>query len=59
MNKEEARKIAVNLLMTIFENDMKAIATVVTAQADDNWEPVKEALDTLAKFAIKLKDNIA
>lgn len=54
----ESLKTATNLLKHVFSEDMVAVATLVTAEAEKNPEPAIHGLESLIKFAQKLLEEL-
>ena len=57
-NRAEKRKIAVNLLATIFEKDLECLGVIHTAEALEDWKLIAQALDEVSTFIDNLKTEI-
>jgi hypothetical protein len=56
--RAEKRKIAVNLLATIFEKDLECLGIIHTAEALEDWKLIAQALDDVSTFIDNLKTEI-
>jgi hypothetical protein len=56
--RAEKRKIAVNLLATIFEKDLECLGIIHTAEALEDWKLIAKALDDVSTFIDNLKTEI-
>jgi hypothetical protein len=56
--RAEKRKIAVNLLATIFEKDLECLGIIHTAEALEDWKLIAQALDEVSTFIDNLKTEI-
>ena len=55
---DDALKIATNLLKHVFDGDMTAIATLITAEAEKNPSAAIHGLENLIDFATKLLNEL-
>ena len=56
--RAEKRKIAVNLLATIFEKDLECLGIIHTAEAREDWEFIAKALEEVSTYIDNLKTEI-
>jgi len=56
--RAQKRKIAVKLLAKIYEDDIECLAAIHTAEADENWGLICNALESTAMFITELKRAI-
>lgn len=56
--EEKALNIAVRFLLKVFDGDMIANATLVTAEAEGNIEPILHGLESTKKLCDKLIKSI-
>ena len=56
--RAQKRKIAVKLLAKIYEDDLKCLATIHTAEANEDWGMIYRALESTEMFVNELKRTI-
>lgn len=56
--KKELLRTAERFLTTVYKDDIIAIATIVTAVAEDDVETVVDFLKEIEKFTGKLRDEL-
>jgi hypothetical protein len=56
--RAQKRKIAVRLLTKIYDDDLECLASIHTAEANEDWGLISKALDAVAAFVIELKRAI-
>ena len=56
--RAEKRKIAVNLLATIFEKDLECLGIIHTAEAREDWGFIAKALEEVSTYIDNLKTEI-
>jgi hypothetical protein len=52
------RKIAVKLLAKIYDEDIECLASIHTAEANEDWVVIINALESVATFITELKRAI-
>ena len=55
---EEALKTATNLLKHVFNGDVSAVATLITAEAEKDPSAAIHGLESLISFATKLLNEL-
>jgi hypothetical protein len=56
--RAQKRKMAVKLLAKIYEDDIECLAAIHTAEANENWGLIYNALESTATFITELKRAI-